>query len=255
MIDNLIIAEHDGKRIKSSSLSAISFARQLKGTYGILVLGSGVADLPQSVCAFGAAAVMVADHPALSEPLADRFAPVIAEVARKIGAQILLGTSSTFTKDVLPRVAALLDAGMVTDVMGIEAHDGEISFKCPLSAGSLIATVKLEGAVRVLTVRGAAFTPPSPDGSSSPVEKFECDTISFSERTQFIWRERSVSARPELTEARVVVGGGRPLNNKETFDRLIGGLADVLGGAVGATRAAVDAGVGPEGRQGGEAAQ
>lgn len=245
MVENLIIIEHNGQCVKRSSLSAIALANQMGGTYALAVLGSGVEGIAESVRAFGASVVLVADDPALAEPLADRFALLIAEMSRKLGVRTVVGTASTFTKDVLPRVAGLLDAPMLSDVTAVEIKDGESLYQRPISAGSLSATVKVEGDVLVLTARGTAFQPPLANGSSSPVEKLEFDAASLPSGTQFVSRETRNSTRPDLTEARVVVSGGRPLNNKDNFERLIGGLADALGGAVGATRAAVDAGMAP----------
>jgi len=252
MIQTLVILEHDGHCVKRASLSAVALARQLGGSYALGVLGSGVAEIADSVRSFGASVVLVADHPALAEPRADCYAAVIAETARQRGASTVVGTSSTFTKDILPRVAALLDAPMLSDVMAVEIKDGVPCYQRPLSAGSLCATVKLQGDVRVLTARGTAFHPPSPNGAPSPVEPIAFDAASLPNGTQFVSRERSTSTRPDLTEARVVVSGGRPLKDKETFERLIGGLADALGGAVGATRAAVDAGMAPNACQVGQ---
>ena len=156
-----------------------------------------------------------------------------------------MGTSSTFSKDVLPRAAALLDAPMVTDVVAIEETDGSISYRRPINAGSMFAMVKLEGDRRVLTVRGTAFEAPAADAAPCPIKRFDFDSASLPNGIQFISREERKSDRPDLTEARVVVSGGRPLKDKETFERLVGGLADALGGAIGATRAAVDAGMAP----------
>ncbi len=118
-------------------------------------------------------------------------------------------------------------------------------YRRPIYAGSMLATVKVEGDQRVLTARATAFEAPAADAASSPVEQFEFDAASLPNGMQFISREERVSDRPDLTEARVVVSGGRPLKDSETFERLVGGLADALGGAVGATRAAVDAGMAP----------
>lgn len=245
MAETLVILEHNGKSVKRSSLSALALASQLGGDSALAVLGSGVDGIAESVRTFGASVVLVADDPALAEPLADRYAVVITEMVKKLGARSVLGTSSTFTKDILPRVAALLDAPMLSDVTAVEIKDGVTSFQRPVNAGSLSATVRLEGDVRVLTVRGTAFHPPTPNGSSSPLEKLEFDPASLPNGMQFVSREHRASERPDLTEARVVVSGGRPLKDKETFERLIGGLADALGGAVGATRASVDAGMAP----------
>jgi len=245
MAETLVLIEHDRQQLKRPSLHAITLARQLGGEYALLVLGHGLNELAASLVSYGACAVIVADDPTLAEPLADRYATVIAEAARKRGAKTLLGTSSTFSKDVLPRAAALLDAPMVTDVLAIEEKNGSITYRRPINAGSMLATVKLEGDRRVLTVRATAYVPPAADAAPCPVERFAFDVASLPNGMQFISREQRVSDRPDLTEARVVVSGGRPLKDPETFERLVGGLADALGGAVGATRAAVDAGMAP----------
>src|SRR5438132_8890820 len=141
MVDTLALIEHDRRRAKSASLHAITLARQLGGDYALLVLGHGLDDIAASLVSYGACAVVVADDPALTEPLADRYATVIAEAARKRGAETLLGTSSTFSKDVLPRAAALLDAPMVTDVLAIEEKAGSIAYGSPINAGSMFAIV------------------------------------------------------------------------------------------------------------------
>jgi electron transfer flavoprotein alpha subunit len=226
-------------------LHAITLARQLGGEYELLVLGHGLDGIAASLASYGASALVVADDPALTEPLADRYATVIAEAARKRGAKTILGTSSTFSKDVLPRAAALLDAPMVTDVLAIEEKAGSISYRRPINAGSMFAMVKVDGDRRVLTVRATAFEAPALEAAACPINRFDFDAASLPNGIQFISREERKSDRPDLTEARVVVSGGRPLKDKETFERLVGGLADALGGAIGATRAAVDAGMAP----------
>jgi electron transfer flavoprotein alpha subunit len=134
---------------------------------------------------------------------------------------------------------------MITDVLAIEERDGSVSYRRPINAGSMFAVVKLEGDRRVLTIRATAFEPPAPDAAPCPITRFNFDARSLPNGTRFISREERKSDRPDLTEARVVVSGGRPLKDKETFERLVGGLADALGGAIGATRAAVDAGMAP----------
>ncbi len=245
MVETLVLIEHDRRQVKRPSLHAITLAQQLGGEYALLVLGHGLDEIAASLVSYGAAAVIVADDPALAEPLADRYATVIAEVARKRGTKTLLGTSSTFSKDVLPRAAALLDAPMVTDVLAIEEMDGSIAYRRPINAGSMLATVKVEGDRRVLTARATAFEAPAANVAVCPTERFLFDAASLPNGVQFISREQRASERPDLTESRVVVSGGRPLRDPETFERLVGGLADALGGAVGATRAAVDAGMAP----------
>jgi electron transfer flavoprotein alpha subunit len=201
--------------------------------------------MANSLTNYGAAVVLVADDDLFAEPLADRYAAVIADACRKTGATTLLAASSTFSKDILPRTAALLDAPMLTDVVAIEEHEGATSYRRPVSAGSMLATVQLKGDRRVLTIRAAAFGMPAADSSSSPIEQLDVDASSLPNGTQFLSREERISDRPDLSEARVVIGGGRPLKDKESFDRLVGGLADALGAAIGATRAAVDTGLAP----------
>ena len=245
MAESLILIEHDRQQVKRPSLHAITLARDLGGEYVLLVLGHPLGDIAASLVSYGASAVVVADDPSLREPLADRYATVIADAARKLGANTLLGTSSTFSKDVLPRAAALLDAPMVTDVVATEEMDGLISYRRPINAGSMFALVRVGGDRLVLTIRATAFEAPAAEGMPCPIERFNFDAASLPNGIRFISREERKTDRPDLTEARVVVAGGRPLKNEETFERLVGGLADALGGAIGATRAAVDAGMAP----------
>ena len=245
MAATLVLIELDRQQVKRPSLHAITLARQLGGDYALLVLGHDLDKIVATLVSYGASAVIVADDPALAEPLAERYATVIAEAARQHGATTLLGSSSTFSKDVLPRAAALLDAPMVTDVLAIEEVNGATAYRRPINAGSMVATVKVEGDVCVLTARATAFEAPAADAAPCPVERLALEAATLPDGMQFISREQPVSDRPDLTEARVVVSGGRPLKDPETFERLVGGLADALGGAVGATRAAVDAGMAP----------
>ncbi|HXA08939.1 MAG TPA: electron transfer flavoprotein subunit alpha/FixB family protein [Chthoniobacterales bacterium] len=252
MAATLVLIEHDRQQVKGPSLHAITLARQLGGEYALLVLGHGLNEVAASLVSYGASAVIVADDAALAEPLADRYAAVVAQVAQKHGAKTLLGSSSTFSKDILPRAAALLDAPMVTDVLALEEVNGARAYRRPTSAGSMLATVKLEGDRCVLTARATAFEAPTADAAPCSIERFDFAPASLPNGMQFISREQRVSDRPDLTEARVVVSGGRPLKDPETFERLVGGLADALGGAVGATRAAVDAGMAPNDYQVGQ---
>jgi len=245
MATTLVLVELDRQQVKRPSLHAITLARQLGGDYALLVLGHDLDKIVATLVSYGASAVIVADDPALAEPLADRYATVIAEAARQHGATTLLGSSSTFSKDVLPRVAALLDAPMVTDVLAIEEVNGATAYRRPIHAGSMVATVKVEGDVCVLTARATAFEAPAPDAAPCPIKRLAFEAATLPDGMQFISRDQPVSDRPDLTEARVVVSGGRPLKDPATFERLVGGLADALGGAVGATRAAVDAGMAP----------
>lgn len=245
MAETLVLIELDRQQVKRASLHAVTLAQQLAGDYAFLVLGSSISEATASLVRYGASAVLVADDPALAEPLADRYASVIAQATRAQGAKTLLASSSTFSKDILPRVAALLDAPMVTDVIALVQTDGAVAYQRPINAGSMLATVKVDGELRVLTARATAFAMPSAEAAPCPIETFAFDAATLPNEMQFISREQRAADRPDLGEARVVVSGGRPLKDKETFDRLVGGLADALGGAVGATRAAVDTGLAP----------
>jgi len=252
MAATLVLIELDRQQVKRPSLHAITLARKLGGDYALLVLGHDLGTIAETLVSYGASTLILADDPVLAEPLADRYATVIAEAARKHGATTLLGSSSTFSKDVLPRAAALLDAPMITDVLAIEEVNGATAYRRPLNAGSMLATVKVESDICVLTARATAFEAPAADAAPCPVERFEFDAGSLPNGMQFISREQRASDRPDLAEARVVVSGGRPLKDPETFERLVGGLADALHGAVGATRAAVDAGMAPNDYQVGQ---
>jgi electron transfer flavoprotein alpha subunit len=242
---SLILLEHERRQLKRPSLHAISAARQLGDTYALLLIGHELDELAKLVTNLGASSVLVADHLALAEPLADRYAKVIQQAIEETGARTLIASSSTFSKDILPRVAAQVDAPMLTDVIALEVTDQAISYRRPTYAGSMLATVQLNSERRILTIRPSAFEAPAAVDSGSPIEKLAVNETTLPNGMKFVSREERVSDRPDLTEAKVVIGGGRPLKDKATFDRLVGGLADVLGGAIGATRAAVDTGLAP----------
>lgn len=248
----LVLVEHDGQRVKRSSLAGIELARRLGGKYSLALLGNDLGAMISGLQGHGAESVLVMDDPALAEPLADRYAVAVAQLATAAGADCVLGVASTFTKDVLPRTAALLDAGMLSDVMSVEIVEGTPRYTRPIQAGSLCATVTLAGDRIVLTARSTAFQAPEAGAGSSPIQPVALDVSALPKTMKFISREAPNSARPDLGEARIVVSGGRPLNDKETFERLIGGLADALGGAVAATRAAVDSGMAPNDLQVGQ---
>jgi electron transfer flavoprotein alpha subunit len=241
----LVVIEHDGQRAKPVSLRAVSAARELGDTYSLVCIGQRVEGVAWSVAELGAAKVYVADHEALADPLADRYAQVVADVAAKDGSRTVLAASSTFSRDLLPRVAALLDAPMLSDVTQIHRTSEATLYQRRVNAGSEMATVTLEAERRVLTIRPGAFEMPPRTTGKSSIEPVILAPDELPNAARFISRQQRESQRPELTEARVVVAGGRPIKDRETFERLIGRLADALGGAVGATRALVDAGVTP----------
>lgn len=241
----LVFIEHDGQNAKRAALGAIELARRLGGPFSLAILGHGLDSVAESIQNLGALKILIADHAALAEPLADKYAFVLARMARHCQATSLIGVSSTLTKDILPRAAALLDAAMLTDVIDVEGQGSDLRFVRPLLAGSLLATVMIEGPLKVLAAKNAAFSTPSTVAERSPVDSIAIDPLALPDGMTWVQRELPSSQRPDLGEARVVVSGGRPLKDRETFDRLIGGLADALGGAVAATRAAVDTGMAP----------
>ena len=245
----LILAELDNGAPKQATFAAAGFAQKAGAPFEILVLGHNLAGAAPAFTKCGATAVLTADSPALAQPLADRYAKIVADVALSRGASLVVGAATTFTKDVLPRAAALLDAGMLSDVIDVSADGGDFVFRRVQFAGNVISTVKLAGAVRCLTVRGAAFTAPTPSASASPVENVAVDAAALPNGIEFVSRETKASGRPDATEARIVVSGGRALKNAEDFERLVGGLADTLGAAVGSSRALVDAGITPNSLQ------
>ncbi|HAM70582.1 MAG TPA: electron transfer flavoprotein subunit alpha [Verrucomicrobiales bacterium] len=243
----LVIAELDHGVLKPCTHAAVAAARRAAelagGTFEILLLGPGAGTASGALLNFGAAALHVAEHPELAEPLADRYAVAVAHVARGRGTDFLIAAASTFSKDLLPRVAGLLDAGMLSDVVEIGADSSGPLFKRVLHAGNAIATVILEGPVRVATLRAAAFPPAPRLESTAPVLAVDLSGLAWPDGTSFVARDRKTSARPDATEARIVVSGGRGIKTSEDFERLVGGLADALGGAVGSSRALVDAGI------------
>ena len=248
----LVIAELEQGQLKPATLAAVGFARQVCGAGGafeILVAGKGVAAVAEALRSFGAAGVLVADHDALAETLADKFARVIADVARQRSASLIVAASSARSKDILPRAAAILDAGMLSDVTEVLPDGEDFTFKRAMFAGNAIATVKLDGPVKVLTVRSSAFEAPSQSGAASPLVAISVDAASLPADIEFVSREQKATGRPDATEARIVVSGGRALKNSAEFEQVVGGLADTLGAAVGSSRALVDASITPNSLQ------
>jgi electron transfer flavoprotein alpha subunit len=208
----LVLAEHDHGQLKQSTFAAAGFAQQVGaatgGSFDFLVLGSGLTAVAEGLRTAGAAVVLTADAPELQEPLADRYAAVIAATARARGITLVVGAASTFTKDILPRVAALLDAGMLSDVIEVRAEGEALTFRRVMFAGNVIATVQLDGPTRCIAVRSAAFAAPPATAALSPVESVAVDAAALPKFTEFISRETKASARPDATEARIIVSGG-----------------------------------------------
>lgn len=245
MANVLVVAEHLDGALRKVTLSTLTFARQITDLTGgeihILVLGEGIDSVANDVAKYGAKSVLYANNGMFANYLAENYAPAVAAAVKQVDATVVCGPSSTTGKDLLPRAAALLEAGMVSDAIGVE-QDGGLRFTRPLWAGNVITTVEVMTPIKVVSVQTSVFDAAS-EGDTSPVEPFS-PGVTATEDAQFINFDLVKSERPELTDADVVVAGGRGLKSGDNF-QMIMDLADTLGGAVGATRAAVDSGYAP----------
>jgi electron transfer flavoprotein alpha subunit len=244
----LVVAEHDGQALRPASLSCFTFARSVadatRGDVTWLLLGHQVASVTTDAARY--APVLTCDSPQLSHPLADAFGRIIATVAEQRKFDLVCAASSTFSKDILPRAAALLGGAMASDVVRHDLADGVLQFDCPQFAGAVTATVRLIGTPQVVTVRGSAYRAATAgDLPAHSIESIELAADILASRCEFLGLKSKRNSRPDVTEARIVVSGGRALKNSEDFERLVGKLADALGGAVGSSRALVDAGITP----------
>jgi electron transfer flavoprotein alpha subunit len=243
----LVVAEHDGERVRPGSWPALTVARDLaahgKEHVEMLVLGSGLDSVAADAMRF--APVVVADDPLLANPMADRYARIIADVAKGREARSIVANSTTFAKDILPRASAILNAAMAGDVTSYSFVNGELLLRRPMYAGAATATVTLAGERFVITVRASAFPAAEPLAQAGEIIVWNVDAAALPNRSEYIGLESRPTLRPELTEARVVVSGGRPFRTGEEFENYVGRLADALNGAAGCTRALVDAGIAP----------
>ena len=241
----LVLVEHEGGQLKDATLSAVTAASKL-GEVHLLVAGQGVGEVAEAAARIaGVGKVHVADDAAYSHALAENVAPLVVELMGHHDAFVV--PSTTTGKNVAPRVAALLDVMQVSDVLSIESED---TFTRPIYAGNAIATVKSSDAKKVITVRGTAFEKAASEGGSGTIEAVAAKGDSG--LSSFVGAEIAASERPELTSAKIIVSGGRALGSSEQFHQYIDPLADKLGAAVGASRAAVDAGYAPNDYQVGQ---
>ena len=232
----LVIAEHDNAALKSATLTTLGAAAKLGGEVHLLVAGSGCAAVAEAAAKVaGVAKVLLADAPEYGHGLAENLAPLVVGLA-KGGYGHVLAPATSAGKTLAPRVAALLDVAQISEVIAI---DGADTFQRPIYAGNAIATVQSSDAIKVLTVRGTAFAAVAVSGGAATVEAVAA--AGDSGLSAFVGQELSKSERPELTSARVVVSGGRGVGSAENF-KLLEALADKLNAAIGASRAAVDAG-------------
>ncbi|PCI34514.1 MAG: electron transfer flavoprotein subunit alpha [Alphaproteobacteria bacterium] len=241
---SLVIADHDNVSLKDSTLNAVTAAANL-GDVDILVIGSDCAAAAEAAAKVaGVSKVLVADSADYAHPLAEVIAPLVVKLAD--GYDAILVAATTTGKNFMPRVAALLDMAQISDIISVESAD---TFKRPIYAGNAIATVQSSDAKKLITVRTTAFPAAATEGGSATIENI--DTIDNPGISSFVSAELSSSERPELTSAKIIISGGRGMGSGENF-ALIEAVADKLGAAIGASRAAVDAGFVPNDYQVGQ---
>ena len=235
----LVLAEHDNKAIRKSTLNAVAAAQKIGGEIHVLVAGHHAGNAAKAAAQIaGVAKVLHADAPQLGEFLAENVAALVVSLAKAYSHILAPATSNG--KNVLPRAAALLDVQQISDISGVESAD---TFVRPIYAGNALATVKSKDAIKVVTVRTTAFDAVAASGGSASIETLAAPADAG--LSAFVGREVSKSERPELTAAKIIVSGGRGMGSGENFTKVLEPLADKLGAAMGASRAAVDAGFVP----------
>ncbi len=242
---SLVLAEHDNATLKTATLNTVGAARRIGGDIAVLVAGRGCRAIAEAAARIeGVARVLLADDPVYEHRLPENVTPLLLGLAR--GFSHVLAAATSAGKSILPRVAALLDVAQISDISAVLAPD---TFVRPIYAGNALATVQSEDPVKVITVRASAFEPAPPTGGSAPIEPVAATGEAGLSR--FLRQELSRSERPELTAARIVISGGRGMQSGDNF-KLLEAVADKLGAAVGASRAAVDAGFVPNDYQVGQ---
>jgi len=240
----LVIAEHTHDEIKPATANTISAATQISSDIDVIVLGQNCDGAATQVAQItGVKKVIKSESDAFAHPIAENLTTAIMDIAKNY--THILAPATTFGKNLMPRIAALLDVQQISDIISVE---NENTFKRPVYAGNIIATVESSDAIKVITVRSTAFEKAA-DGNNAPIE--DGNNASDAGLAHFVKQELSVSDRPELTAAKIVISGGRGLGSAENF-HIIETLADKIGAAVGASRAAVDAGYVPNDYQVGQ---
>ena len=241
----LVLVEHDGNAIKDATLATVTAASKL-GEVHALVAGNNIEGIAEAAGKIsGVTKVLVADAAGLEHELAEALAPIAAKLMD--GYDAFLAPATTFGKNVAPCVAALIDVMQISDVLSVEGPD---TFTRPIYAGNAIATVRSKDARKVITVRTTAFEKAAAEGGSAAIDRIGVEGTP--QKSEFVSMDASESERPELTSAKVIVSGGRAFGSSEQFHSLLDPLADKLGAAVGASRAAVDAGYAPNDYQVGQ---
>jgi electron transfer flavoprotein alpha subunit len=245
MMSILVIVEHDNHAVNAATLNTVAAAQKIGGDIDLLVAGHGCGEVATAASTIaGVQTVLCADSAEYAHSLAENLAPLIADLAGKYSH--ILAPATTFGKNVMPRVAALSDVPQISDI--IEVIDSE-TFKRPIYAGNALATVKSGDALKVITVRGTAFEACAAEGGSASITAI--DASGDKKLSSYDKSELSSSERPELTSAQIVISGGRGMQDGSNF-AMLEGVADKLGAAVGASRAAVDAGFVPNDYQVGQ---
>lgn len=241
----LVVAEHDNETIKPSTLVSVAAAAAIGGDIDLLVAGAGCASVGEAAAKImGVSKVLVADNAAYGHQLAENIALLVAEIAP--GYSHVLTVTTASGKNYMPRVAALLDVAQISDISGVVSED---TFERPIYAGNAIATVQSSDSIKVLTVRGTAFDGVAAEGGSASIENL--DIVKDAGLSSWVREEIVKLERPELTAASIIISGGRGMQNGENF-KLLESVADKLGAAIGASRAAVDAGFVPNDMQVGQ---
>jgi electron transfer flavoprotein alpha subunit len=234
----LVLAEHDNKSVKKATLNAVAAAQKIGGDIAVLVAGHQAGEAAKAAAQIaGVKKVLHADAPHLADFLAENVTAVVVSIAK--GYTHILAPSTSNGKNIMPRVAALLDVQQISDIVAVESPD---TFVRPIYAGNALATVKSKDPIKVITVRTTGFDAVAL-GNNASVEKLEAPADTG--LSAFVSREVSKSERPELTSAKIIVSGGRGMASGENFTKVLEPLADKLGAALGASRAAVDAGFVP----------
>jgi electron transfer flavoprotein alpha subunit len=243
MTNVLVVAELLEGKPRKSTFAAISFAKQVAegtgGAFDVLSIGQGAAGAAEELKKYGARKVLVAEVP--DGYVCERYAPTVAEQTTKGGHTVAVAPATIYGKDLMPRVAAKLKAGIAADISGVNIDGGNLTYVRPTFAGNVNAHVKIATAVQVVSVRQSEFAVP-PQGGESPVENVALASDPVADKVKYIGLEQVKSERPELTEAEVVVSGGRALKSAENFKTVLEPLVDAMGAAMGASRAACDAG-------------
>jgi electron transfer flavoprotein alpha subunit len=247
----LVFVQHEAGKIAKGSLCALSAAKELRQCWSkdgvcAVVLGTGAASAAQEAAQYGVDSVRYSEDSLFEKFRAEPYARAVALAAKELNCDVVVGLASSSGKDMLPRVAVMLDAGQASDIIAVN-DDGSV--KRPMYAGNIIADVELLSTARVVSVRGTAFAPASKEGAPGQVsEQSLSGDLELKEQPRFgevVGYEQSKADRPELSDAEIVVSGGRALGSAENFEKVVYPLADALGAAVGASRAAVDSGYAP----------